>query len=269
MPLRRIKKILEYLFANKRNLAILIGLIILSIIVEVFEFWNNPISFGMAVIFEGVTSAIVIGYGVQVTHDIIHDGVELPFIKVKKAIQLGVEFVIVNQVYYIAQLFILSVFAGFFELPEFELEEAFLHIGDIIGYFYTYDPVQTTIFISLCIVVTYISTFFMEIGIGKLADGERLIDAFNLIEIKRYIDSIGWLNYAKDYTLIIITMGILIYLRFGFEIVSLGFFKSVFNTIFTFLLFMLQFIAIGWIYKEGKFKEKYDEEDDSEIKSIE
>ena len=64
-------------------------------------------------------------------------------------------------------------------------------------------------------------------------------------------------------------MGILIYLRFGFEIVSLGFFKSVFNTIFTFLLFMLQFIAIGWVYKEGKFKEKYDTENESEIKTIE
>ena len=63
-------------------------------------------------------------------------------------------------------------------MPDFELEEVFLHVEEIVEYFYTYDPVQTTIFIILCIAVTYIFTFFMEIGIGKLADWRKINRCF-------------------------------------------------------------------------------------------
>ena len=92
----------------------------------------------------------------------------------------------------------------------------------------------------------------MEISLARLADRGRLRDAFDLISIKRCIDTIGWRHYAIDYTKIIVSIMILAYLQRGIGI--FGILNGLTDLIFGILIFIIEFIGIGKVYQEYKIK---------------
>ena len=98
----------------------------------------------------------------------------------------------------------------------------------------------------------------MEISLARLADGGRIIDAFNILSIKKCIDTIGWRHYTVDYTKIMISITILAYLQYGID--YFGFFSNILDLIIGLLIFIIEFIGIGMIYKDYKIKKKADEE---------
>lgn len=86
----------------------------------------------------------------------------------------------------------------------------------------------------------------MEIALAQLADGGKFIDAFNLKLIKGYIDKIGWVNYATDYTAVLL---ILVVLE-SFEFVPV--FSVVMVTLSYSLIFIVEYNAIGLIFRKTK-----------------
>ena len=90
----------------------------------------------------------------------------------------------------------------------------------------------------------------MEIALAKLADTGSLRAAFNLMSIKRSIDVFGWRNYAKDCTLIILTIVILSYL-ISFNI-PFNFIDSIIDMFLSFLIFVTQYLGIGAVYCQIK-----------------
>ena len=97
----------------------------------------------------------------------------------------------------------------------------------------------------------------MEISLARLADGGRILGAFNLLSVKRCIDTIGWRHYTMDYTKIMISITILAYIQYGIDF--LGFFDSILDLIIGLLIFIIEFIGIGKIYQEYKIKKAKEE----------
>ena len=190
MPLRKLKKTYDYCLSNKKNLIIILVLILFS---RIFSNYNlsNGILDNISFLLSLILSVIILGYGLEVTYDLIHDGNHLPHIQLKQSIPLGIKFVIVNGAYLITQILILGLISTALDFPVFELEESILHPDEIINLFFSHDILFTAFFIIISATIAYIFTFFMEIGLAKLADGGKLIDAFNFKEIKGCIDIIG------------------------------------------------------------------------------
>lgn len=86
----------------------------------------------------------------------------------------------------------------------------------------------------------------MEIALAKLADTKSLWAAFNLVSIKRSIDVIGWRTYAKDYTLIVLTIVILSEI-IAFDL-PVTFIDSLVDMVLSFFVFVIQYLGIGAVY---------------------
>ena len=155
-------------------------------------------------------------------------------------------------IYSLLEGFLLYDLSTRFYLPEFHLRFAVSHLIETLQLYYWHNPVSTIEFIIVSIMVTYIVAFFMEISLARLADGGRLLGAFNLLSIKRCIDTIGWRHYTADYTKIMLSIGILAYLQYGIDM--FGFFNWMFDLVIGLLIFAIEFIGIGAIYREYKIK---------------
>ena len=90
----------------------------------------------------------------------------------------------------------------------------------------------------------------MEIALAKLADTKSILPALNLLSIKRSIDVIGWRNYAKDCTLIVLTIVILSY--FVSHDINFIFIDSIMDMFLSFLIFVTQYLGIGAVYCQIK-----------------
>jgi len=73
------------------------------------------------------------------------------------------------------------------------------------------------------------------------------------LKIKRAIDVIGWKDYSWDYTKIILSVVILTYLT-QYHI-SITIVDSIFSTILRLLIFIIQFMGMGYVYKVYKENE--------------
>ena len=90
----------------------------------------------------------------------------------------------------------------------------------------------------------------MDIAIARLADTGRILSSFNLSGIKNNIDTIGWVHYTKEYTLIILAIvlfGSLSYVKIPNLILN-----YIWVIILNFLMFTTQFLGIGAIYSKIK-----------------
>ena len=138
----------------------------------------------------------------QFTREVINGGQSLPKFDFR-SIPLGIKATTVFFVYGGIQTLFLFVISRLFNFPTFDFEEFFLKLPETIHLIYTHNPVSSILFFLLSIITLYIGVFFMEIALAQLADGGKFIDAFNLKLIKGYIDKIGWVNYATDYTAVL------------------------------------------------------------------
>ncbi len=252
MPLKRLNYTWDYCKTNP------IGFAIIAILLFSINYLNQNASYyrmRYQVLF--LSSALIItifiyGYGMVITKDIIRDGKKLPKIFLKECFVYGVKSFIITTIYTTIQSLILLYIAKRFYFPQFELRNAMINLPETLKMFFVNEPVSTFEFILISIIATYITVFFMEISLARLADGGKILDSFNVPAIKRCIDTIGWRNYAIDYTKLLLAIVILAYLQY--RINYLGHYDYIINMILGLFIFVIQYIGIGKIYKEYKLK---------------
>ncbi len=256
MPLKSLKYTFDYCKTN------LLGFTIILILLFSINYLNENAdyySMKYQILFIAIASLITIfiyGYGMVITKDIIKRGEKLPKIKIRECLIYGIKSFIIIVVYSGIQTFLLIDLAKRFYFPQFDLKQALLNIPETLKLFYVDNPLISIEFIVFSLMITYIFIFFMEISLARLADGGKLRESFNILKIKRCIDTIGWKKYTLDYTRLLISITILAYLQHGINF--FGTFDYIISTIISLLIFIIEYIGIGAIYKEYKIK-KYSE----------
>lgn len=187
------------------------------------------------------------GYGLQVTQDIINGGIKLPQLKLRKIINFGIKGNIILFFYVAIQGFFLAIVSEYLNFPPFVLENLFLNFKETISMIYTHNIGYCIIFLVSGFIIVYVTTFFMELALARLADGGKLKNAFNFPRIKHAIDIIGWRKYAWGYTKIIISIVLLTFIiHYNIPVRIID---SVFDAVLSFLVFIIEFIGIGNVYK--------------------
>lgn len=247
MPLFKMKKVWTYCTYNKPFFLLILLLYgILNFILYIYG--DTEDNWILLIIF--AVSILITGYGMTITHDRINNGVRLPKIIIKDVIVLGVKSYIVFIVYLFIQGSILDWIFSPFNFPRFELEEMLLDLPNTMNMLISHNHVHAIIFVVVGSILFYITSFFMEIAIARLADTGRILSSFNLSGIKNNIDTIGWVHYTKEYTLIILAIvlfGSLLYVKIPNLILN-----YIWVIILNFLMFTTQFLGIGAIYSEIK-----------------
>lgn len=245
MPFNMIKDVWNYCTYNKPFFILILVLFLL--LNYIHDYYNDPNEYlvGLVVFF---MVSLIYGYGMLIARDIINGGVRLPKIIVKDVFVLGIKSTIVMSLYVYVQGFIMHRFSFALNFPDFELEELLLNVPHTIGLLFTHNPVHTLIFFVVGAILFYITAFFMEIGLARLAYTGRILSSFNLLGIKRDIDLIGWGHYAKSYTIMIVS--IVVFLSLGHIVIPEFFLNYVWNIILFLFAFATQFLGIGEIYNE-------------------
>lgn len=240
MPFNLIKKSIKMCIVNKPFFAFL--LVLLFICNYLIDLTDSTIVIPI------IINILIWGYGLQVTEVIINGGTRLPKILPRKVLVYGLKGYFVAFFYYtIVQGLLLVFISEILGFPVFEIEELVLNYQETIHLFFAHDPISWAIFVISGVVIVYFTAFFMELAMARLADGGKVKNAFNFPRIKRAIDIIGWKNYVIDYTKIIVSILILMYLmqfEFSIEIVD-----TIVDTIGYFLIFIIEFVGVGHIYK--------------------
>jgi len=244
MPHVVLKKVWDYCTYNKKFLAFIFLLLLISSILQNYILTVGDVYEIYAL--QVLVAISVAGYGMVIARDRINHGKRLPKIEIKDILVLGIKSVIVITIYLNVQGFILDFVCSPFNFPAFDLEEMLLRWPETLHTIYAHNPIHTIIFLVVGAVMFYVFTFFMEIGLAKLADTNSFWQAFNFVSIKRSIDVMGWRNYAKEYTLIVLTIVFLSYLT-AFQ-TSFTFLDSLIGMILSFFIFATQFLGIGAVY---------------------
>ena len=220
MPLVKMKKVWTYCTYNKPFFLLIL---LLYGILNFFQDVYGDTGDGWILLIIFAVSILIIGYGMTITHDRINNGVRLPKIMIKEVMVLGVKSYIVFIVYLFIQGSILDWISSPFNFPSFELEEMLLDLPNTLNMLISH------------------------------TDTGRILSAFNFSGIKNNIETIGWLHYTKDYTLIILAIflfGSLSYVEIPNIILN-----YIWIIILNFLIFVTQFLGIGAIYSEIKGNE--------------
>ena len=239
MPHNIIKNTYDYCTENK--------LFLIFIMVFLFSCHYIIDFFDSILIGPTIFSIIMMGYGLQVTRDVIYGGTRLPKIMPKKLITLGLKGFLVFTVYTTVQGFLMLYCSTFLNFPEFELESLVLNYYHTLHLIRVHDPVSFTVFVVSGLIILYVTTFFMELSLARLADGGSFFNSFNFVRIKHAIDIIGWRNYAMGYTKIIISILVLSWLvayHIPFTIID-----SIIDAVLSFFIFVIEYIGIGSVYK--------------------
>lgn len=239
MPIKIIKETFEYCAENKPFFVFL--MILLFICNFLMDLTDSTI------VIPFIISLLMFGYGLQVTQNIIGGGTTLPKILPKKVLIYGVKGYLVGLFYLLIQSAALVAVAQCLHFPPFEMEEFILNYDESLHLLLNHDLISGAIFVISGILIVYVTTFFMELAIARLADGGRLKEAFNFSKIKRAIDIIGWRNYFKDYTKLVFSI---IFLSFLIQIqIPIDILETIADTFFNFLIFAIEFVCVGHIYK--------------------
>ena len=248
MPHVIMKKVWDYCSYNKSFLLFILALFFVSSLIQNYILLNGDNI--QWFILQLIVFVSLTGYGMVITRSRINHGKRLPKIEINDIVILGIKANIVMLVYASIQAFILEKACSLLEFPPFDLEHMLLFWRETINMFFNHDPANTVLFVIFGSILFYVTAFFMEIALAKLADTGSILKAFNLLSIKRSIDVIGWKNYAKDYTIIVLTIVILtelIYINLSFT-----FLDSIIDMILSFFVFATQYLGIGAVYCDIK-----------------
>ena len=248
MPLNILRKVYDYCTYNKKFLAFILILIYITSLLGNYS--RRHIDTSINVILQIITAIVLSGYGMCITKDRINDGKGLPKIIIKDVLLLGLKASIISIIYLLIQGLVLDFVCSPFNFPPFNLEDMLINLPETIEMLYSHNPVHTLIFITLGAILFFVTTFFMEIALARLADTGSLKSAFNFISIKRSIDSIGWIHYTIDYTLIIFTIVILTYINHMIDYIP--FIDAFLSMFIGFLIFATEYMGIGAVYREMK-----------------
>lgn len=250
MPVDIIKGILEYTTYNKLFLLLILVLFaIFALFVEIFDEMNVSYALYLSLI----PYIFIAGYGMAITKDVINNGKRLPKILIKDVVVLGIKSTVVTMVYFFVQDILFEFIASVFHFPMIDFEDFVFDFFETVHLLFHHNPVDTAVFLAVGFLVFYITMFFMESALAKLADTGSILDAFNLINIKKTIDVIGWGLYAKHYTVIILLLGFFsLLIDVDFPIFVLD---CIFKVFLGLLLFITQYWGIGAVYSIFKKKQ--------------
>ena len=257
MPHVIIKKVWDYCSYNKSFLLFILALLFVSSLIQNYVRANGDYYDWM--LLQILVFIIVSGYGMSITRSRINHGKRLPKIIIKDIFSLGIKSGIITSIYLFIQGFILAHVCYALGFPPFDLKELLLNWPDTIHMMFHHDPVTTILFVFVGAILFYMSTFFMEIALAKLADTKSIWPALNLLSIKRSIDVLGWKNYAKEYTLIVLAIVILSHL-ISYDI-PFTFIDSLIDMFLSFLIFVTQYLGIGAVYCKIKDLESNEMQD--------
>lgn len=249
MPFGRMKKVWKYCTYNVPFFILI--LILLGIPNHVYGILTES-HILFLFIFGFMVNFLILGYGLTITRDRINEGVRLPKIMIKDVLILGIKSAIVTSIYFYSQWIILHFVSSPLGFPVFELEDMLIKLPETIHMLFSHNPVDTLFFVVVGAMLFYITTFFMEIALARLADTGSILSAFNFKEIKKDIDIAGWRHYAKDYTFMIIA--IVLFFSLEYIVLPIDFLNYFWEVILDFLAFVTQFMGIGSIYAEIKSK---------------
>lgn len=259
MPHTVLKKVWNYSIHNKTHLLLILFLIIISNYlskhtIDVIDYSFDRPSLFIATITLSLILIFITGYGLSIIHDIINNGERLPKIKIKKIISYGIKGIIIIYVLTTIQSFLINLICIPLHFPEFDLEELLVDTHETLHLLYTHSPTDLIIFLIAGAIIYFITMFFMEVAIARLADKDKLLHSLNIVEIFRDINTIGGINYSKEFILIMIAMVILIYM--GNIKVDNPIANFLINNVFEFGVYITQFVGIGIAYSHIKTKIK-------------
>ena len=192
-----IKTSFKYAFANKIALAFIFILIIIWV-TTVDTFRNT----GYGDFIYAFFSLIFIGYGMEVTHDVIKGGKKLPKIRPKFIFISAIKGIIVYGVYmaiFSGVVWILNIFTYF---PQLSLNQIFLSPMEIFKDF-SGDMNYFAVFVIITFILTYSIMFFSKIAFASVAETGNILDGFNFKRITYIITKIGVRDYIINYTCIL------------------------------------------------------------------
>lgn len=232
-------RILDFFHYSTKNILFLIFVIAFMYFFDFLEAVSNN-TFLMFLF-----SLPLAGYSLDIVKDTIKGGTQLPKINHKKIIIRGFKYSIVSYVFLIPNfvfLYLITFFTGF--SFSFDFTDIIFHINEII-FDFSLDPIVFIIFFFSFCFVSYITIFFYEMSIAILADTDSLLSAFNIKEILRVINNIGFTVYILDYTELIFTISLLWGISYFVD------YLPGFSTLFSILIFLIQSRAIGLIYRKS------------------
>ena len=250
MPLVKLKRVWDYC---TYNIPFFIFILILFAVINFIEgMYQNDLSFEGAGLILIICTILLNGYGMTITRDRANHGFRLPKVLPKDVFIFGIKSSVVMAVYLFVQGTILDLVCSPLGFPPFDLEEMLFDFGGTIHLLYAHNPFKTVIFVVVGAILFYITVFFMEIAMARLADTGKFLAAFNLIAIKKCIDIAGWRHYTRDYTSIIVAIVILGLIES--QVISIPFINYFGDIILSLLMFAAQYLGIGSIYCEIKDK---------------
>lgn len=248
MPLFKLKRVWDYCSYN---------IVFFIFICLIIFFFNLLPDYSMDYFGEDVEMIVEIlvliflnGYGMLIAHDRINHGYRLPKIVLGDVISLGIKASIVYAFYVCFQTAMVSCTAYFFDVPMFDLHELLLNFNETAYMFLTNSPEHMLTFILIGGVVFYITTFWAEIGLARLADTKNFFAAFDFPAIYRSIRIFGFRNYIRDYTTLILAITLLTIIK-SITLNDLAL-DSLWEMIFGFLIFATQYLGIGAVYCDIK-----------------
>lgn len=241
MPIKVIEGSLNYCLENK---AFFLFVLFLLFILKLIPIYTN----GYVETFASVIICVIImGYGLQVTEDIIRGGTRLPKIMPKKVILFGIKGLLINIFYAFIQFFFLHFVSLNINFPDFELHSILMEYHETLNIFYSHDIIAFILFMISGFVISYVAVFFMELSLARLADGGQLRKSFNFPRIKHAIDIIGWKNYVIGYTKIILVVIVFSHISNFFN--TYGVFGFIVSVLTYFFVFVVEYRGIGQVYK--------------------
>lgn len=250
MTLEIIKEMWEYTTYNKLFLVLITVLFFLfCMFMEAFDEMKIPFALYLSM----MPYIFISGYGMAITKDVLNGGKRLPKILIKDVVVLGIKSTFVFIVYISFQLLLFTFVSSLFNFPVVDVDDLVMDFFETVPLLFNHDFVATVIFLIIDFIVFYITMFFIEMGLARLADTGSIIEAFNLKRIKETIDVIGWGEYAKHYTVIILLLAFFsLMIDIDFPIFGLDYILKVFLGL---LLFTTQYWGIGAVYRIFKKKQ--------------
>lgn len=253
MPVVKLRRVWDYCTYNKAFFVfILILFAIINFIENDYVYYFDVISRTLIL---AICTVLLNGYGMTITRDRANHGYRLPKVMPKDVVVLGIKSSIVFSVYVVIQELILDLVCTPLGFPAFNLSDLLFHFSDTIYMLYGHDPASTVKFLFFGAMFFYITLFFMEIGLARLADTGKLLSAFDIAAINKNISSVGWAHYARDCTTIIVAIVMLSLLKSVF--IPISSIEYLVDIILALLMFATQFLGIGAIYAEIKDKMQY------------
>ncbi|KZX14470.1 DUF4013 domain-containing protein [Methanobrevibacter filiformis] len=227
---------------------------LLSILTIGTQSVTEIISVVITIIISIVTTIILEGYGISIIKDTINNSNDPIFINPIENMKTGIKSIVVNIVYYIIPLIIISAISIYLDL--------FGVIGEIMSYNAQYganyiNHISPVLIVNLILVfiimgiILLISTYFLIIAKCRLAKYDSIKSAIQIKEILNDIAKIGWVKY----TIYLIVLGILIVVIESIGLIfNLGGFIGSLLRMFIIGSFITLFIPriYGSIYKIAK-----------------